>query len=172
MARRVLLTTLITGLALMLATPVVQAQTNSQSITYSGVCSIAVTPPNPTAGTTATVSGTNFPSNQTFSITFDGTTGLGSATTNGAGSFSKDVTIPADASAGPHTISVPCSTTNVESTTTVQVLAAGVTAPLSPAPLARTGTDVEPLVLIGLGAVAAGVAFILASRRRRSQRAA
>src|SRR3954452_10670451 len=128
MVRRMVFAVFATALGVALFTSAAQAQTNSSSsVDYSGVCAIAVPPPNPTAGTTATVSGTNFPANQTFSITFDGTTDLGSVTTSGTGTFSKDVTIPSNAAAGPHTISVPCSTTDVESTTTVQVLAVSVT---------------------------------------------
>lgn len=140
---------------------------------YSGTCSIGVSNLQPHPGDMVTVTGDNFPLiPNTVPIMIDNPSQqIGTAHIDASGHFSDNATIPADLSAGTHTISVSCATTNVNSTVVVQVLAANQTQS-STAPLARTGSDPQPLVLVGLGAVAVGTALVLTARRRRAQRLA
>jgi LPXTG-motif cell wall-anchored protein len=142
---------------------------------YTGACSIAVSPTNPKAGDTVTVTGTNFPTSpSSLPISIGTGTGkqqIGTATVNSGGGFSASATIPAGVS-GTQTISVPCATSGGDATTLINVQAVTATAPPAGPPLARTGSDTQPLLLAGLGAVAVGTALVLTARRRRAHRAA
>jgi LPXTG-motif cell wall-anchored protein len=120
------------------------------------------------------VTGQQFPANTTIPILLDNTSTIGTAHVGADGSFSDPATLPADLSSGPHTISVDCATSGVESTTTVQVLGEQLSnsGSSSTPPLARTGTSsTEPLVIGGLAAVAVGAALVLTARRRRQSSA-
>ena len=138
---------------------------------YQGACAIGVTGLNLHPGDAITVTGDNFPTSPaTVPIMIDNPSQqIGTAHIDASGHFSEHVTVPSNLSEGTHTISVSCASTGVNATTTINVLGAAVTQSSS-APLPRTGTDTEPLVLAGLGAVAVGTALVLTARRRRAQR--
>jgi subtilisin family serine protease len=64
---------------------------------------IVAKPPGGPAGSTTTVSGKGFAANERVMISFSGTV-VGTATANGSGSFSKVITVPANAKRGGHAI--------------------------------------------------------------------
>jgi LPXTG-motif cell wall-anchored protein len=150
----------------------------AQSDDYTAACDIAVSPPNPHAGDTVTVTGANFPTSPaTVSIGIDDPSHeIGTGHVDSSGHFSAQVTIPANTSPGTHVIGATCASTGGFALTNVNVLAAAASQSSSSssatAPLARTGTDTQPLVLAGLGAVAVGTALVLTARRRRANRVA
>src|SRR5689334_1059789 len=104
----VVLAALVAAIGLAWASPATAAP--AQTVDYSGVCVVTVTPPHVRAGGTAVVHGRVFPPNTSQPIIFDGTTTIGTANINPAGIFNTPVTIPANAGPGPHTISVFCQT--------------------------------------------------------------
>jgi LPXTG-motif cell wall-anchored protein len=145
----------------------------AQADDYTAVCSVSVSPTNPFAGDTVTLTGEGFPTSpSSVEISIDGPEHvIGIAHIDGSGQFSESVTIPADLSTGEHLIGVVCE--DFFGITVVDVRARSTSStPSSPsggsAPLARTGTNTtQPLVVAGLGAIAAGSALVLTARRRR-----
>jgi outer membrane protein OmpA-like peptidoglycan-associated protein len=94
------------------------------------------------AGTTVTVSGSNFAASSTITFKFDSTTltpKSGSTKTSSSGSFTSTLTIPSTATAGSHIIYVTVSGTTDSATFTITANAA--LDPLSPA-TGKAGTDV------------------------------
>ncbi|MEO7555931.1 MAG: LPXTG cell wall anchor domain-containing protein [Acidimicrobiales bacterium] len=139
---------------------------------YSGHCNLTLstTEVSSQAPTSVGVRGDSFPPNTDVSIVLDDPTVLGGARVGPTGSFDQQVTIPAGLSPGPHVIGVICPDTGVESTVGFQVLAGNVTrdtAPAPKAPLARTGTDTKPELMLAVGVIAIGGGLVVASRRRR-----
>lgn len=133
-------------------------------------CLVTVDPSTFEAGDVVTVSGTGLEPNFETIIEFNSVTvQVGTATTDAAGSFSVQVTIPADAAAGPHTITAVCdSAGNISSTdVTVSSVNATTTTTIGGGPLPRTGTDSKPLIVVGAIALLVGVALVLVSKRRR-----
>ncbi len=139
---------------------------------YTGTCTITVSDLQPHPGDVVTVTGDHFPLiPNTVPIMIDNPSQqIGTAHIDASGHFSDEATIPSELAPGTHTISVACATTHVDSTVVVEVLGEEVST--STSPLARTGSDPQPLVLVGLGAVAVGTALVLTARRRRAQRLA
>jgi LPXTG-motif cell wall-anchored protein len=134
-------------------------------------CVITVDPSTFEAGDVVTVTGAGLEPNFETIIEFNSVTvQVGTATTDAAGSFEAQVTIPLDAADGAHTISAVCDTAGNVSSTDVTV-SSEVTAPTEPGgsggPLPRTGSDIEPLLIVGGIALLVGIAFVLVSRRRR-----
>ena len=92
---------------------------------------------------------------------------LGSATADAGGAFSKAVTIPADTTAGAHTIVVAC--TGADGNAVTQNIAIAVAASASGSDtLPRTGSDSPPVILIGAGLLLVGGVLAVAARRRRT----
>ena len=130
-------------------------------------CTVQVSPPQFAAGREVNVHGRGFQPNFLTTIFFDDDVELGTVTTNGQGRFVTKVTIPADAEPGPHTISAICDAEGNISSTGVEVSSSAVAPPAAPLP--RTGSDsTEPLVVAGVLALLAGVAFVVVARRRKS----
>jgi LPXTG-motif cell wall-anchored protein len=172
MLRRALVSFIALSAALLITTGTSHAQSDG----YQGACAIAVSPTNPHAGDTVTVTGTNFPTSPSNVAIKIGNQNIGTANIDSNGEFSQAVTIPSGLS-GTQTISVACGTTGVDATTNLNVLATQQSTSSSTggggAPLARTGTNsTQPLVLAGLGALAVGTALVLTARRRRAGRIA
>ena len=130
-------------------------------------CIVTVDPSSFQAGDTVTVSGEDLEPSFTTTIEFDGVE-VGTATTDATGAFSVDVTIPSDAAEGAHTISATCDAAgNISSTDVSVTVSSSVANPGGPLP--RTGSDsTEPLVVAGVLALLAGVAFVVVARRRKS----
>jgi LPXTG-motif cell wall-anchored protein len=162
--------TVVSLIALSAALLISAGPSHAQSDDYAAQCAIQVSPTTAQPGSTVTVTGTNFPTSPATVPIKIGSQQVGTAHIGSNGSFSDPATIPAGLS-GSQTISVACASTGVDATTAVNVQAA--TQPNPPgAPLARTGSDTQPLVLAGLGAVAVGTALVLTARRRRASRTA
>jgi hypothetical protein len=134
------------------------------------------------AGQTIGVTGQGWAAGSTVTLTFmsSGVT-LGTVVANAQGNFSTTVTIPANATLGPHTIqatgpslanpAVPLTLT--ASLTVVASTAAPVAAAPAPshAPLPFTGWDPRGPLLGGLALLIIGTAAVLLSRSRRRSHA-
>jgi LPXTG-motif cell wall-anchored protein len=130
-------------------------------------CIVTVSDTDLEAGDEVDVSGSGLQPNFETDIIFDRGEDteevLATVTTDANGEFGPiTVTIP-NVPDGEHSISMACDSTTVNSTT---VTVGGVTLE-PPAPLPRTGSDVEPLVVAGGAAILAGVAFVVVAKRRR-----
>jgi LPXTG-motif cell wall-anchored protein len=157
------------------------ALAGAQSIDYGETCTLGFAPPSPfAAGATVTVAGDGFQPNFTTEILFDGApvqaagaTAQAPVTTDAIGSFTIDIVIPADATPGPHTISARCSEGALPSEFGVEILGGQVTSttadPGGRTTTPRTGSESGPLIAAGIGAILAGTAIVLASRRRRTE---
>lgn len=134
-------------------------------------CLVTVDPSTFEAGDTVTVIGTGFqPDFETIIelTSVSVTVQLGTATTDATGAFEVQVTIPADAEDGPHTITAVCdSAGNVSSTDVTVSSLSATTTTTGGGPLPRTGTDSQPLIVLGAIAVLVGIALVLVSKRRR-----
>jgi LPXTG-motif cell wall-anchored protein len=131
-------------------------------------CLVTVDPSTFEAGDTVTVTGTGLQPNFETIIEFNSVTvQVGTATTDATGAFEVQVTIPLDATDGAHTITAVCDAEGNISSTDVTV--SSVTAPTTPSggPLPRTGSDTEPLLVVGALAVLVGIGLVLVARRRR-----
>jgi hypothetical protein len=143
----------------------------------AATCTIAVGNTQPHPGELVVVTGAGFAtSTSTEPVLIDGTRRIGVAHIDAGGRFTNPVTVPADAVAGDHTISVNCGSSEVVSTA-LTVLAPGVApARATSTPLAATaaavddGPDVDVAELAVLAAVATAFAAMLTARRRRSHR--
>lgn len=97
---------------------------------------------------------------------------MGSATTNSSGTFTKTVTIPADAAPGRHTIvatGFEPSGAPRELSAEITITAAATSAAARTATLPRTGgQSTLPLVAGGVALVALGGVALVAARRRRT----
>ncbi|MEQ1788505.1 MAG: LPXTG cell wall anchor domain-containing protein [Acidimicrobiales bacterium] len=131
-------------------------------------CIVTVDPSTFEAGDIVTVTGSGLEPNFDTTIEFSGVQ-VGTALTDATGAFEAQVTIPSDATDGPHTITAVCDTPGNVSSTDVTVSSTGQVPTTAPGggPLPRTGNDTEPLVVAGGIAVLAGVAFVLVAKRRR-----
>lgn len=160
--------TLVSVIALSAALLITAGPSYAQDDDYAAQCTIGVTPTSAAAGSTVTVTGNNFPTSPASVPIKIGSATIGTAHIGATGTFSDPATIPSGLS-GSQTITVACASTGVAATANVTVGAATTT---PTPPLARTGSDTQPLVLAGLGAVAVGTALVLTARRRRANRAA
>lgn len=121
---------------------------------------------------TGTVTGQNFPPGSTVVLTQDGTTELGTVTSDGDGDFSLEITIPVDAT-GTHTITA--TSTGLEGRTVTfdtsfEVVDCDVTTTTVPGgALPETGSNsTMPLVRAGVALAAlGGVLLAVAAKRRR-----
>jgi hypothetical protein len=96
---------------------------------YGISCTLTVTPPQVTAGTSATVAGTGFQPNLATQVILDDGTAteavLADVITDSLGAFSTTVTIPATAAPGGHVLTAICDgTTGATAQTSVTVLGA------------------------------------------------
>ncbi|MCX7912107.1 MAG: hypothetical protein N2506_04000 [Dehalococcoidales bacterium] len=102
----------------------VTAGTASASATFTVTASpeVSITPSSGTAGTDVTVSGAHFPASTALTFKFDTQTVTpksGDAITNAQGGFNSVLTIPQNAAAGVHSISVTAGTSTVAVSFTV-----------------------------------------------------
>jgi LPXTG-motif cell wall-anchored protein len=121
-------------------------------------------------GQTITISGSMTPGATSITFVFASTpTNLGSVTPAADGTFSADVTIPTDATAGSHTITATDST-GLEITGALTVVSsAGAGAGAGAGGLPRTGDQTSiPLTRLAALLVAAGGAALFVARRRRA----
>jgi len=131
-------------------------------------------------GGTVTVSGAGCLPNSTVSIAFQpGGVPLGTAQAGANGAFAATVTVPADATAGTHTITTTCTGANGQPrvlSSTVTVLGTDLSrgGPLGTdlstgGPLPRTGSsNVVPQSLAGVALIGVGGVAVVAGRRRRA----
>src|SRR5436190_16851270 len=110
---RMLRRTLVSLIALFAALLITTGTSHAQSDDYAGQCAIAVSPTNPHAGDTVTVTGTNFPTSPSSVTIKVGNTDVGTAHVDSAGEFTQAVTIPSGLS-GTQTISAACASTGVD----------------------------------------------------------
>ncbi|MEY2420259.1 MAG: hypothetical protein QOI95_326 [Acidimicrobiaceae bacterium] len=154
------------------------SQASSNPPGYEGVCQLTVIQGStPETQNQLTVSGTNFPPSSNIPIILDENNPpnspqqIGTAHVDGSGSFSEQVTLPANLAPGTHTVSVFCATGSFAATTTIQVLGEQVDSSSSSGPpLPRTGSSsTQPEVMVGIAAVAIGGGLVAAGRRRRAR---
>lgn len=115
-------------------------------------------------GESVTVSGENWLPNSTVTISLEGVSTLGTATTNDEGSFSTVVTIPASAPIGATEITCRGQDRNgdpFEARTTIKITAAGIVP-------AFTGAAVEVWTILAISLFVVGLGLIFISRRRRT----
>jgi subtilisin family serine protease len=93
--------------------------TDTATVTGLTPC-IGASPPTGPPGSTTTVKGKGFSPNESVTITFDSTV-VGTATANGAGRFSKVVTVPGGAQQGRHTITATGATSLLPSQASFKV---------------------------------------------------
>jgi hypothetical protein len=171
MRRAVLLLAALFALAAFVATPA-SAQDDDD---YGAECSaLAVSPTNPTAGSTVTVSGIAASANADIAIVLLPDTFLNSTTTGADRSFSVQVTIPSTAT-GTIKLQAVQFGDDADAGCTNQVASLNIAKPpVTPTPpgnepLARTGSNnTMPLVRLGFGLLAAGGMAIFVSRRRKT----
>lgn len=166
MIRKLIVTALVLVGAGALVGPVSPALAGGGPSDYAD-CVLTVDPSTFEAGAVVTVVGTGFQPN--FETTIElGSELVGTVTTDATGEFTTEVVIPADAPSGPNTITAVCDVEVNLVTTDVTVSSQGVTTTtLGGGRLPRSGSEVEPLVIVGAVAFVAGVAFVLVARRRR-----
>jgi LPXTG-motif cell wall-anchored protein len=164
MTRRIGLTVVAALLALFTFAGPAAAQQQQYPI-ETGTLQADKTQVNP--GDAVTITGTGCPAGSTVAITFDDQN-VGSTQTRADGTFSATVTVPANATAGSHTIAATCVLANGATrrqTVTVTVLGAATRAGALP----RTGTDLVPVLSVGaLALIGIGGVAILAARRKRT----
>jgi hypothetical protein len=181
MMRRAALLLVAVLLAAPLLTSTANAQTFENDDDYAALCIPLQLQPNntPTAGGDPfTVSGTAATGGATIAIVMDGSTLLGTTTSDASNHFfSASVQIPAGTSAGSHSIQavqlgddtdpiVGCPS----SIAAINVL--GLTIEQAPAeePLARTGSNsTMPLARLGFGLLVAGGLAMLVSRKHKAK---
>jgi LPXTG-motif cell wall-anchored protein len=138
---------------------------------YTGTCSIFITPLEVAPGGTVTITAKGFNPGADVMFTVDSTTTIGTATADGDGTASITWTIPNDFVLGDHAIAAAgdgCTDpAQVEAEVTVVAAAAQTQTPTS-GTLPRTGGDFSYLLRIGIVLVAAGALVVLATRKRAS----
>ena len=142
---------------------------------YGPAASLAVSDTSVNPGQVVTVRGSGYADGAQLTLIFESTpVELGRATADGSGSFSRDVTIPANATPGTHTIratGLGANGSRLEQSVRVAVLGASTTG--GPAAkssgLARTGSD-NSISLTQAGAVLilVGAGLVAVVRRRRA----
>lgn len=166
MIRKLIVTVLLLVGAGSVVGPVSPALAGGGSSDYAD-CLLTVDPSTFEAGAIVTVVGTGFQPDFETTIEF-GSDLVGTVTTDPTGGFTTQVTIPADATPGPNIITAVCDAAVNLVTTSVIVSSNSVTTTtLGGDRLPRTGSEVEPLVIVGAVALLAGVAFVLVAMRRR-----
>jgi hypothetical protein len=128
---------------------------------YPGdTCALALSASSGAPGSAVVVAGDGFSANCGVLVRFDSAQ-VGTATANAAGHFSTSITVPSDATAGTHTITASdqCSTFVLAQQFTVSAD--------SGSGLPFTGAVFWPLLFGGSGLVVAGIALLVAGRRRR-----
>ncbi len=145
--------------------------------------------PNPNPGSTVVVTGTCAAGpNTPVTIKLDNAATVGTGTTGADGTYSVSVTIPANTSLGAHTLNVFCGdvpiavlpinvtakttgTTGTTGTTAKPAATTGTTGTTgvtnSTSPLARTGSNLAPVLTVGAVLLAAGGLLMLTTRKRR-----
>jgi hypothetical protein len=134
------------------------------------------------AGGSLTVSGVNFESNESVTVTLSGSTTLGTATADPNGSFTTTVTIPAGTAPGTSYTIVATGASGDTSSTAITIDASCTpSSGVAFTPSSGTGTDpgsglaftgADIAAMSGVGAIALGLGgfLILAGRRRRTTR--
>jgi hypothetical protein len=116
-------------------------------------------------GSTVTLTGSGYAPNSTVSLYIYSTpTLLGTVTTDGSGSFSKAVTIPASLAPGAHHLV----SAGLDPSGNVRYLVSAVTVAQATGTLAWTGFETLPVLGAGLLTVALGAGLIVVARRRRT----
>jgi alpha-L-fucosidase len=162
MIRKLLAAMVLTSGALATAVPAAQAGQSD----YAD-CVIVVDPTTFESGDEVSVSGSGLQPNFEATIEFHSVViVVGTVTTDDNGEFSTTIIIP-EAEPGPHTISVVCDAAGNVSETDVTISSVSVPTDGDDGELPFTGSDVEPLVLIGGAALLVGVVLVLVTRRRR-----
>jgi hypothetical protein len=139
------------------------AQCPASSPQYpSDTCDVTTSTTSGAPGSDVVVAGNGFSANCGVVVRFDSTQ-VGTATSNAAGHFSTSVTVPSGASAGAHTITASdsCSTFVLATQFTVTAVSGSGGLPF-------TGAIFWPLLFGGSGLVIAGLALVVAGRRRRT----
>ena len=137
---------------------------------YPPHASTAFVEPSGACGSAASVGGSGWQADSTVTITFD-STGVGSATTDGSGSFSTTIQIPNPASVSSHTVDFSGLDTHGAPQTDGATFTVTSCGAVSTAALAFTGSNYTglyvggavALILVGL------VLSITAARRRRTR---
>ena len=134
---------------------------------YPPTGTIVVVNPNVPPGGTVNFSGSGCGANEQLAVLFDGR-GVGSLTANANGEFAGSLTIPANTTPGPHTLTVRGKTCDLS--IVINVLGAQAQA----RPLAFTGSSnhTSTYVLAGAAAVLIGCVLVVGARRRRAGRGA
>jgi hypothetical protein len=119
-------------------------------------------------GGSLNVTGQGFQPNSDVSLTLHSTpVSLGTAHTNGAGSFSQGVTIPASTTSGSHTITAVDAAGDTASASLTVTGSSGSSTPPSTG-LAGTGVAVIGIGALGVVLLIGGGLMLLAGRRRKS----
>jgi hypothetical protein len=142
------------------------ASAQSTAPAPGGVGGVHVTNPHPHAGGSITVSGTKCTPGATVTVKLDGSTTLGSGTTDSSGAYSIPVTIPSSTSPGHHTISVVGGNCAGSGVLGIEVLA-----PSGSGNLAGTGVAVVGIGAVGVVLLIGGGLMLLAGRRRAATHA-
>lgn len=162
--------TLLSGPA---AAKVTAPPTTTSCKNYKGAYVITASNPNPTPGSTITISGSGFPPNASVPLTANHKP-IGTAVTDASGNFTFPYTVPADATIGTSiTFLANCGSVKPTSTVVVSAITVATNPPVpaSTQPLPRTGSaSTLPLLAAGIGFVVIGGLIVL-SMRKRNQRA-
>ncbi len=155
-------------------TAVLVLSAGTASAQYNVPATVTASTSTPTAGGSITVTANGFVGTVQFSVEST-PQALGSAVANSSGVATLTTTLPANLSAGAHTIravGVDPSGAPLNVTTTITVAAAGATttttttAAASPTGLAATGSSSAGLVRIGVVIAVLGGLLLLAGKRR------
>ena len=150
--------------------PGVKPPATTTTSTTTSTVPVKVSSSTVTAGGQITISGNGWKAGSTVTLTLNSTpVALGTATVDASGAFTKTVTIPADTTAGTHTITVsgtdPAGAPRTVSVT-ITVSAAATTAAPAASTLPRTGSSSMPITLAGLALLVLGALLVLQGRRR------
>lgn len=150
-----------------IAVPTASAQSGCPATTANpyppSAPSLSLTQGQVFAGDSITITGTCFTPNTVVNLEFQpGPVVLGSVQTNAGGTFSRSVTIPADATVGVH--SIVATDGRFTQTATVTVLARA-----GAGGLVRTGASFAiPFTVAGVALIGVGAMAVLAARRKRA----
>jgi LPXTG-motif cell wall-anchored protein len=137
---------------------------------YTGTCSIVISPLTVAAGGSVDIVAKGFTPGADVTFTIDDTTVIGTAVADSAGTAQIQWDVPDGFVLGAHVIAASgdgCNPADVAGEITV-VAATEVTQPAAGS-LPRTGSDYSNLLRVGILLVAAGALVVLATRKRSNQ---
>lgn len=162
----------VTSVALLVACFLVAGTAAAAAQGYGSTPSLTASATNVTPGQTITVTGEHYPAGSVNLAFHSDPVALGTAMADSNGHFAVNVTIPASASSGGHTISATSADGSVSLSVAVTVSASGVAGEATPATptasngiLAYTGSHVGMLLGIAGALLLLGLAFAYGSRR-------